>query len=169
MLERAKKNARDLQRHPKSKEALRALTREVGQMDEGLAEVQALGLEFRKTVQGIEENYRYYREKTFRYIHLGGILIPLLLVVRFICVGIPVVILKHFRTFSPHVTKIMTWGGLRGGISVALALSLPTGPHREAILAITYMIVVFSIIVQGLTIGKLVKRGDKGLSAEDPY
>ncbi len=102
------------------------------------------------------------------YLLAGIILIPLLLIVRFICVGIPVVILKRFRSFSPHVIKIMTWGGLRGGISVALALSLPAGPYREAILAVTYMIVVFSIIVQGLTIGKLVKRGDKRLSAEDP-
>lgn len=93
------------------------------------------------------------------------ILIPLLLIVRFVCVGIPVVILKRVRTFSPHVIKIMTWGGLRGGISVALALSLPAGSKREAILAVTYVIVVFSIIVQGLTIGKLVKA-DKGLDPE---
>ncbi|MGD8345279.1 MAG: sodium:proton antiporter [Desulfobacterales bacterium] len=99
------------------------------------------------------------------YFVAGIIFIPLILVVRFICVGIPVVILKRFRTFSPHVIKIMTWGGLRGGISVALALSLPAGPKREAILVVTYIIVVFSIIVQGLTIGRLVKA-DKGLDAE---
>ncbi len=92
------------------------------------------------------------------YLLAGIILIPLLLATRFVCVGIPVVILKRFRTFSPHVIKILTWGGLRGGISVALALSLPAGPNREAILAVTYIIVVFSIIVQGLTIGKLVRR-----------
>ncbi len=100
------------------------------------------------------------------YILAGIILIPLLLAVRFVCVGIPVVILKRFRTFSPHVIKILTWGGLRGGISVALALSLPAGANREAILAVTYAIVVFSIIVQGLTIGKLVQR-NKGLRNED--
>jgi CPA1 family monovalent cation:H+ antiporter len=56
------------------------------------------------------------------------------------------------------VVKILTWGGLRGGISVALALSLPAGAHRDAILLITYSIVVFSIVVQGLTIGKLVEK-----------
>jgi len=52
----------------------------------------------------------------------------------------------------------MTWGGLRGGISVALALSLPLGPHRDVILVMTYIVVVFSIIVQGLSLRKLVKR-----------
>ena len=92
------------------------------------------------------------------YLLAGVILIPLVLIARFVCVGIPVVILRRFRTFSPHVIKILTWGGLRGGISVALALSLPPGPNRDAILAVTYIIVVFSIIVQGLTIGKLVKQ-----------
>jgi CPA1 family monovalent cation:H+ antiporter len=100
------------------------------------------------------------------YMLAGIILIPLLLAARFVCVGIPVVILKRFRTFSPNVIKILTWGGLRGGISVALALSLPASQNREAILAVTYAIVVFSIIVQGLTIGKLVKT-KRGLSAED--
>jgi CPA1 family monovalent cation:H+ antiporter len=52
----------------------------------------------------------------------------------------------------------MTWGGLRGGISVALALSIPPAPERHVILAITYAVVLFSILVQGLTIQKLVKR-----------
>lgn len=93
---------------------------------------------------------------TKAYLLAGLLLIPLVLLARFISVGIPVTVLR-FRDFDPGAIRIMTWGGLRGGISVALALSLPPGPERDVILAITYAIVVFSILVQGLTIGKLVK------------
>jgi len=85
------------------------------------------------------------------------LLIPLLLIARFISVGIPITLMKKRREFTPGAIRILTWGGLRGGISVALALSLPPGEARDVILAITYVIVVFSIVVQGLTIGKLVR------------
>ena len=88
----------------------------------------------------------------------GGISIVIVLFARFVSVGIPVLFIRKFRELTPGVTKILTWGGLRGGISVALALSLPASPERETILAITYCVVVFSILVQGLTIGKLIKR-----------
>ena len=88
----------------------------------------------------------------------GGLSIVIVLMARFISVGVPVFFIRKFRELTPGVTKILTWGGLRGGISVALALSLPASAERETILAITYCIVVFSILMQGLTIGKLIKR-----------
>ncbi|MDH5457587.1 MAG: sodium:proton antiporter, partial [Nitrospinota bacterium] len=91
----------------------------------------------------------------------GLIAIPVVLLARFIGVSLPIWLRKFKREFSPNAIKILTWGGLRGGISVALALSLPASPERELILMMTYVVVVFSILVQGLTIGKLVQRGLK--------
>lgn len=85
-------------------------------------------------------------------------IIPVVLLSRFISVGTPIRLMKNIREFSPGVTRLMTWGGLRGGISVALALSLPQGPEREVILAVTYALVIFSILVQGLTLGSLAKQ-----------
>ena len=77
---------------------------------------------------------------------------------RLISVGIPINLLRKLDfDFHPHAVKILTWGGLRGGISVALALSIPAGVERDVIVAVTYVIVVISILLQGLTIGKLVK------------
>ena len=84
--------------------------------------------------------------------------IPAILLARWISVGLPVAIMSKWRRFTPGAVRIMTWGGLRGGISVALALSLPVCREREVILAMTYIVVVFSIIVQGLTVKPLVMR-----------
>jgi CPA1 family monovalent cation:H+ antiporter len=86
------------------------------------------------------------------YILAGIIAIPIVLFSRFVSIGIPISLLKVFREFSPNAIKILTWGGLRGGISVALALSLPKGDERDIILTMTYAVVVFSILVQGLTL-----------------
>ena len=83
-------------------------------------------------------------------------IIPAVLLARFVSVGLPITVMRRYRRFSPRVIEILTWGGLRGGISVALALSLPSGTEREIILFATYAVVVFSILVQGLTIGPLV-------------
>ncbi|MFT4698298.1 MAG: CPA1 family monovalent cation:H+ antiporter [Flavobacteriaceae bacterium] len=92
------------------------------------------------------------------YIIAGVISIPLVLICRYISLLIPVNIFKKKLNFVPNTTLIMTWGGLRGGISIALALGLTQEMHRDLFLVITYVIVVFSIIVQGLTVGKLVKK-----------
>jgi len=93
---------------------------------------------------------------TQQFMLAGLIAIPVVLLARFVCVGVPIKIMRKFREFSPYATTIMTWGGLRGGISVALALSIPENPAREPLLAITYCVVVFSILVQGLTIKKVL-------------
>lgn len=90
------------------------------------------------------------------YVLAGMIMIPVVLLARFISVGLPVSFMRLFKDFSPNVVKIMTWGGLRGGISVALVMSIPSGPEREALLTVTYIIVIFSILAQGLTIERLL-------------
>jgi CPA1 family monovalent cation:H+ antiporter len=90
------------------------------------------------------------------YLIAGLSMIPVVLLARFISVGLPVTSMRLLRDFSPNAVKIMTGGGLRGGISVALALSIPSGPARETLLTVTYVIVVFSILAQGMTIGRLV-------------
>jgi len=87
--------------------------------------------------------------------YVGIIMIPVLLLIRFILVLIPVTVFKMFKEFSRGTVPILTWGGLRGGLSVALVLSLPDSNVRDMLLLITYCIVVFSIIIQGLTIGRL--------------
>ena len=91
------------------------------------------------------------------YLLAGLLAIPIVLLARFVTVGIPVTIMRRFRDFTPKAIQILTWGGLRGGISVALALSLPAGEIRDALVAVTYAVVIFSILVQGLTIGPLIR------------
>ncbi|WP_179131325.1 cation:proton antiporter domain-containing protein, partial [Candidatus Entotheonella palauensis] len=95
---------------------------------------------------------------TGSYIFAAILAIPLVLIARFISVGIPMSLLRTMQSFTPHAIKIMTWGGLRGGISVALALSLPPSPTRDLLLTMTYAVVIFSIVVQGLTIPRLLRR-----------
>ncbi len=77
---------------------------------------------------------------------------------RGLSVGLPVTLGRRAFRLPSGAGTVLTWGGLRGGISVALALSLPLGPERETLLALTYCVVVFSILVQGMTIGRVVRR-----------
>jgi CPA1 family monovalent cation:H+ antiporter len=88
----------------------------------------------------------------------GVLAIGLSLLARLCAVAVPVLILRPFREFSNGVIPIMTWGGLKGGISVALALSLPESEWKLLILTATYVVVIFSIIVQGLTVAPLARR-----------
>jgi CPA1 family monovalent cation:H+ antiporter len=103
---------------------------------------------------------------TFDEVNLeaGLLAIPVVLLARLIAVSLPMSMLKRFREFTPHAVKVLTWGGLRGGISVALALSLKESLGQQspqsyqAILFMTYSVVVFSIIVQGLSIPLLLRK-----------
>jgi CPA1 family monovalent cation:H+ antiporter len=91
------------------------------------------------------------------YITFGLIAIPIALIARYLALAGPVALFKKKLDFIPKTNLIMTWGGIRGGISIALALSLKPEMERELFLTVTYIIVVFSIIGQGLTLGPLVK------------
>lgn len=92
------------------------------------------------------------------YILAGLISVPLVLISRYLSLWLPVKFFSKKLEFVPHTNLIMTWGGLRGGISIALALSLTPAMNRELFLVITYVIVVFSIIGQGLTVEPIIKR-----------
>ena len=88
----------------------------------------------------------------------GLLLIAIVVLVRVVSVGLPIQLIRLKAKLEPHLVKILVWGGLRGGISVALALSLPAGEFRDLVLFLTYIIVVFSIVVQGLTIGPFIRK-----------
>ena len=81
-----------------------------------------------------------------------------MLIARFLSVLIPYSLLKHSEESPLKTVTILAWGGLRGGISIAMALSLTNNPAADVILYITFGVVLFSILVQGLSIGALVKR-----------
>lgn len=103
--------------------------------------MEMLALEFNKT-----------------YIYVGLITIPIVITCRYFSLVIPVKIFQKRLDFVPNTTLVMTWGGLRGAISIALALSLTEGVERDLFLVITYIVVIFSILIQGLTIEKLIAK-----------
>jgi len=89
---------------------------------------------------------------------LGLVAIVIMLLSRWVSVALPVWLLKKKVRFERHAIAILTWGGLKGGLSIALALSLPIEMYRDTFVQITYVIVIFSILVQGLSIGNVARR-----------
>ena len=98
------------------------------------------------------------------YVYAGLLAIPIILMCRYVSLWIPIKFFAKRLDFVPKTNLIMTWGGLRGGISIALALSLTSEMHRELFLVITYIVVVVSIIGQGLTVEPIIKKLTKTYS-----
>jgi monovalent cation:H+ antiporter, CPA1 family len=94
---------------------------------------------------------------------LGFILVFVVLFARWVSVLLPISVLRIWMQFDKNSVAILTWGGLRGGLSIAMALSLPASMHHDEFVAVTYMVVLFSILVQGASVGKLYKRLSGGL------
>jgi CPA1 family monovalent cation:H+ antiporter len=98
------------------------------------------------------------------YLAAGLLAIPVVLLARLVSVGLPVGLLRRWQPVERGAVRVLTWGGLRGALSVAMALALPRevggagGSEREVILVVTYVVVVFSILVQGLTLGPWARR-----------
>jgi len=84
--------------------------------------------------------------------------LPIVLVARYVSVGLPVAVLRRFQRFEPHTVKLMTWAGLRGALAIALALSLTEGHAKELIVTATYMVAIFSILIQATTVEPLARR-----------
>jgi monovalent cation:H+ antiporter, CPA1 family len=102
---------------------------------------------------------------SWQEIGLGLVMVPIVLLARLISVGGPYLVFKRFRLYDRHSVKILTWGGLRGGLALAMAAAIPSGQVQIAnsdlhnlMIIITYVVVIFSIIVQGLTISPLIQK-----------
>ena len=96
--------------------------------------------------------------RTGQLMMAAALAVPIVLVARWVSVAGPITLLGLRREFTRGAIPVLTWGGLRGGISVALALALPPSPSKPLLLATTYGVVLFSIIIQGLTIERVVRR-----------
>jgi len=102
------------------------------------------------------------------YILAGVAAIGLCLLVRWASVFGLVHLMRIRRGFCPGTVTVLTWGGLRGGLSVAMALSLPAGGHRDLLVSLTYCVVVFSVLIQGLTISRVTRRSCRTPRAKTP-
>jgi CPA1 family monovalent cation:H+ antiporter len=98
------------------------------------------------------------------FVVAGIAAIAISLLARFVSVGLPIMAIQPRKMRRRYTVRVMTWGGLRGGIAVALALALPASEQRALLLVLTYAVVLFSIIVQGLTVEKLVERASRQLA-----
>jgi CPA1 family monovalent cation:H+ antiporter len=96
----------------------------------------------------------------------AALAVPLVLLARWVSVAAALGVAPRIRKTIPHSIKILTWGGLRGGLSIAMALALPAGTARDVILVMTYAVVAFSILVQGLTFGWLLRVLNVGRAAD---
>lgn len=95
----------------------------------------------------------------------GLLAVPVVLAARGVSVALPLLALKGFRQLSPHAVKVMTWGGLRGGLSIAMALSLPEFEGKYLVIGATYVVVLFSLLVQATTLGPYIRRLNRELEA----
>ncbi len=93
---------------------------------------------------------------------LAIVAVPLVIAARGLALAFPVAIFARSGQFSARNVPFLTWAGVRGGISVALALAVPDGPSKSAILVATYAVVLFSIVVQGSTLGMVARRTVSG-------
>jgi CPA1 family monovalent cation:H+ antiporter len=101
---------------------------------------------------GLEVFALQFEEKT---LFVALMVVPIVLMGRFISVAIPISALRRYRNYHRGIVTILTWGGLRGGISIALVLSLPSFPEKNLLLTVTYAVVLFSVLVQGLSLRRV--------------
>jgi CPA1 family monovalent cation:H+ antiporter len=94
---------------------------------------------------------------------VGLAIVPVTLAARFVSVAAPVRLLRDRDGYGPYTTRLLTWGGLRGGIAISLVLGLPSVEYRSTIVTVTYVVVLFSIAVQGLSVGPLIRRAADSL------
>lgn len=97
----------------------------------------------------------------------GALLIVVVLAARLISVALPISLLRRREGYGAHTVRLLTWGGLRGAIAISLALALPPSSYRETLITVTYTVVLFTLLVQGLSIGPVITRALKSIPVEE--